>query len=167
MLERPQHDEPAGRVPKRIVRRRAIGEHHLPHDRGEVLVIFPEARKPVAIVIAIAPARSALRPEIEDGDGEVPCHEIADGLEPALDEIAAPRSDDHRPLWIADVNMGAPQPTPVLGSELGDNEPVGNGIAGGCDEADAGAIGKGGCASSRTLGGGDAAPPHADQEINH
>ena len=112
-LRRKQRHRRAGRMREHVVRRRAVRQHHLLHDRLEVVHVVGEIAHMALARVAEEPRRAALPAQIEGRHGEAAPAQVVDGLEIFLDELGAAVQDHdgaahrravRRPARIAQID---------------------------------------------------------------
>src|SRR6185437_10322948 len=93
-----QQHRAAHRMRQRKERRRAVRQHHLPHEGLDVDFVIGKAPDIAFARIAQAARRMALPAPIEHRDRETAIAQIAHGLEIFFDRLAAPGEDTDRSL---------------------------------------------------------------------
>ena len=91
-----QRHRRADRMREHVIGRRAVRQHHLLHDRLEVVHIIGEVAHMALAAVAEQPRRAALPARIEGGHREAAPAQVADRLEIFFDELGAAVQDDDR-----------------------------------------------------------------------
>ena len=128
----PQEHAAAHRVRQPDERRRAIGQHDILHEAGEVALVLPEAADVALARVGQHALRAALAAPVHRRHRKSAPAQVGDDLEVFLDELgaAAEQADRAPPRRARRIPAREPELGPVVAAERSDRNAARNRILG-------------------------------------